>query len=159
MARRFILILMTVLSTVIMAQRPSGGQRPSGARPDMADRPKIGVVFGSVEDGDSGTPIEFATISILAFDEDKVITGGVTDAKGRFRITEIPIGRFRAQIGFMGYVSTEVGDIRLSPRGGTEQDLGTLRLEPNIQALEAAEVVEQRSSLEMMIDQGTRRRL
>ena len=72
MARRFILILMTVLSTVIMAQRPSGGQRPSGARPDMADRPKIGVVFGSVEDGDSGTPIEFATISILAFDEDKV---------------------------------------------------------------------------------------
>ena len=152
MARRFILILMTVLSTVIMAQRPSGGQRPSGARPDMADRPKIGVVFGSVEDGDSGTPIEFATISILAFDEDKVITGGVTDAKGRFRITEIPIGRFRAQIGFMGYVSTEVGDIRLSPRGGTEQDLGTLRLEPNIQALEAAEVVEQRSSLEMMID-------
>ena len=52
----------------------------------------------------------------------------------------------------MGYVSTEVGDIRLSPRGGTEQDLGTLRLEPNIQALEAAEVVEQRSSLEMMID-------
>ena len=90
MARRFILILMTVLSTVIMAQRPSGGQRPSGARPDMADRPKIGVVFGSVEDGDSGTPIEFATISILAFDEDKVITGGVTDAKGGFASPRSP---------------------------------------------------------------------
>ena len=30
--------------------------------------------------------------------------------------------------------------------------LGTIRLEPNVQALEAAEIVEQRSTLEMMID-------
>ena len=118
----------------------------------MGERPKIGVVYGTVEDLKSGNPIEFATISILAFEEDKVITGGVTDGKGRFRITEIPIGRFRAQIGFMGYTSTTVDDIRLNPRGGIEQDLGTIRLEPNVQALEAAEVVEQRSTLEMMID-------
>lgn len=126
-------------------------QRPNGGRPD-GERPKIGVVFGTVEDLDSGAPIEFATISILSFDEDKVITGGVTDGKGRFRITEIPIGRFRAQIGFMGYTSVTVPDIRLSPRGGVEQNLGTLQLEPNVQALEAAEIVEQRSTLEMMID-------
>lgn len=118
----------------------------------MGERPKIGVVFGTVEDAASGVGIEFATISILAFDADKVITGGVTDSKGRFRITEIPVGRFRAQIGFMGYNSITVDDIRLMPRGGTEQNLGTLRLEPNVQALEAAEVVEQRSTLEMMID-------
>ena len=135
----------------LQAQRPTGG-RPEGGRPSMEQRPKIGVVFGTVEDLDSGAPIEFATISILAFDEDKVITGGVTDGKGRFRITEIPIGRFRAQIGFMGYTSATVDDIRLSPRGGTEQNLGAIRLEPNVQALEAAEIVEQRSTLEMMID-------
>lgn len=146
MLKRVIFILTLVLTTHLQAQRPGGGQRPG------AERPKIGVVYGTVEDGGSGNPIEFATISILAFDEDKVITGGVTDNKGRFRITEIPVGRFRAQIGFMGYVSTTVSDIRLIPRSGTEQDLGTLRLEPNVQALEAAEVVEQRSSLEMMID-------
>ena len=132
------------------AQRPSGGRPPGGG--GRGERPAIGVVYGEVEDLQSGAPIEFATISILAFDEDKVITGGVTDAKGRFRITEIPLGRFRAQIGFMGYTSTTVEDIRLNPRGGIEQDLGTLRLEPNVQALEAAEIVEQRSTLEMMID-------
>lgn len=140
----------------LSAQRPNGtnggGGRPGGERPGMDQRPKIGVVYGTVEDLDSGAPIEFATISILAFDEDKVITGGVTDGKGRFRITEIPIGRFRAQIGFMGYTSAAVDDIRLSPRGGVEQNLGTIRLEPNVQALEAAEIVEQRSTLEMMID-------
>ena len=145
MAQRLTLLLLCI-STTLCAQRPGGGNRPDG------ERPKIGVVFGTVEDADSGAPIEFATISILAFDQDKVITGGVTDNKGRFRITEIPVGRFRAQIGFMGYLSTTVNDIRLTPRGGIEQDLGTLRLEPNIRALEAAEVVEQRSSLEMMID-------
>ena len=78
------------------------------------ERPKIGVVFGEVQDLQSGVPIEFATISLLAFDEDKVITGGVTDSKGRFRITEIPLGRFRAQIGFMGYTSATVDDIRLT---------------------------------------------
>ena len=42
----------------------------------MGERPKIGVVYGTVEDLKSGNPIEFATISILAFEEDKVITGG-----------------------------------------------------------------------------------
>ena len=152
MTCRFLSVLSAsmLLTTGALAQRPGSGGRPGG-RPE-GERPKIGVVFGEVEDLESGVPIEFATISILALDEDKVITGGVTDAKGRFRITEIPLGRFRAQIGFMGYISTEVNDIRLTPRGGIEQDLGTLRLEPNVQALEAAEVVEQRSTLEMMID-------
>ena len=104
-------VLCVLFSMSTLAQRPGGG-RPGG-RPD-GERPKIGVVFGEVEDFASGKPIEFATISILAFDEDKVITGGVTDGKGRFRITEIPVGRFRAQIGFMGYTSTTLPDIRLT---------------------------------------------
>ena len=152
MTCRLLLVAILALFTSVdlAAQRPGGGGRPGG-RPD-GERPKIGVVFGEVQDLQSGAPIEFATISLLAFDEDKVITGGVTDSKGRFRITEIPIGRFRAQIGFMGYTSATVDDIRLTPRGGIEQDLGTIRLEPNVQALEAAEIVEQRSTLEMMID-------
>lgn len=149
---RLLLVAFLALFTSLdlAAQRPGGGGRPGG-RPD-GERPKIGVVFGEVQDLQSGVPIEFATISLLAFDQDKVITGGVTDSKGRFRITEIPVGRFRAQIGFMGYTSATVDDIRLTPRGGIEQDLGTIRLEPNVQALEAAEIVEQRSTLEMMID-------
>ena len=152
MTCRLLLVAFLALFTCLdlAAQRPGGGGRPGG-RPD-GERPKIGVVFGEVQDLQSGAPIEFATISLLAFDEDKVITGGVTDSKGRFRITEIPVGRFRAQIGFMGYTSATVDDIRLTPRGGIEQDLGTIRLEPNVQALEAAEIVEQRSTLEMMID-------
>ena len=147
--QQFALGILIALPIAVMAQRPQSGQRPGSGE---GERPKIGVVFGTVEDSNSGNPIEFATISILAFDENKVITGGVTDPKGRFRITEIPLGRFRAQVGFMGYASIEVGDIRLNPRGGIEQNLGVVRLEPNIQALEAAEVVEQRSTLEMMID-------
>lgn len=152
MTCRLLLVAFLALFTSLdlAAQRPGGGGRPGG-RPD-GERPKIGVVFGEVQDLQSGVPIEFATISLLAFDQDKVITGGVTDSKGRFRITEIPVGRFRAQIGFMGYTSATVDDIRLTPRGGIEQDLGTIRLEPNVQAIEAAEIVEQRSTLEMMID-------
>ena len=152
MTCRLLLVAFLALFTSLdlAAQRPGGGGRPGG-RPD-GERPKIGVVFGEVQDLQSGVPIEFATISLLAFDQDKVITGGVTDSKGRFRITEIPVGRFRAQIGFMGYTSATVDDIRLTPRGGIEQDLGTIHLEPNVQALEAAEIVEQRSTLEMMID-------
>ncbi|MGB0171298.1 MAG: TonB-dependent receptor domain-containing protein [Flavobacteriales bacterium] len=146
----FMAVAALLMTANAAAQRPSGGGPPGGG--GRGERPAIGVVYGEVEDLQSGAPIEFATISILAFEEDKVITGGVTDAKGRFRITEIPLGRFRAQIGFMGYTSTTVEDIRLNPRGGIEQDLGTLRLEPNVQALEAAEIVEQRSTLEMMID-------
>ena len=151
MAYQNLILVFLALSTSmgLSAQRPGGGDR--SGRP-QGERPKIGVVFGEVQDLASGKPIEFATISILAFDQDKVITGGVTDSKGRFRITEIPIGRFRAQIGFMGYMSNTVGDIRLNPRGGIQQDLGLIQLEPNVQALEAAEIVEQRSTLEMMID-------
>ena len=115
--QQFALGILIALPIAVMAQRPQGGQKPGSGQ---GERPKIGVVFGTVEDANSGNPIEFATISILAFDENKVITGGVTDPKGRFRITEIPLGRFRAQVGFMGYASIEVGDCLLytspSPR-------------------------------------------
>ena len=119
----------------------------------VGERPKIGQIFGRVRDAQTGENIEFATIAVVSLrDSTSIIGGGVSDGKGRFDIKELPVGRHMARVMYMGYHDQIISDIRLMPKGGSTQDLGTIRLEPDVQALKTAEVVAQQSSLELLID-------
>lgn len=147
------LLLLIFLLTVDLSALAQGGERGgNGGRGRGGDRPKIGQVFGKVRDAETGKAIEFATIAVLSPSDSSIVGGGVTDSNGRFDIRELPVGRHMARVMFMGYHDEIIGDIRLNPKGGTTQDLGTIHLQPNVQALEAAEVVAQQSSLELLID-------
>ncbi len=58
------------------------------------------TVRGSVVDADSKKALAGATIIILNLD---TIKGGVTDAEGHFRITNIPVGRRALKVSYVGY--------------------------------------------------------
>ena len=95
------------------------------------DIPAIGVVYGSVTDSVSGQPLEYASISLVNMRSDEVVTGALSDETGRFNIREIPIGRYRAVVEFIGYAKKEILPINIvsGEGGGIEQDLGSIRLQ------------------------------
>ena len=97
---------------------------------DPSRMPKIGVVTGTVIDSITGDPVAYASVSLISEREQTVVTGGITDDQGRFRIDEIRLGRYDLAVEFIGYEKTIIAGINLFPGdgGGIEQNLGTIQL-------------------------------
>ena len=93
--------------------------------------PAIGVIKGIVLDSASSKPLQYASISLVKLHSNKVVTGGLSEENGRFLIREVPLGKYKAVIEFIGYKKKEILDINLFPGqgGGIEQSLGNIILE------------------------------
>ena len=119
-----------LLSTLAFSQWPGAGGK----------MPAIGVVNGSVMDSTSGLSIEYASISLVNMRSDEVVTGALSDKTGRFNIREIPLGRYRAVVEFIGYATKEISPINIFPGegGGIEQNIGNIQLQ--ISSINLAEV-------------------
>jgi len=119
-----------LLSTLAFSQWPGAGGK----------MPAIGVVNGSVMDSTSGLSIEYASISLVNMRSDEVVTGALSDKTGRFNIREVPLGRYRAVVEFIGYATKEISPINIFPGegGGIEQNIGNIQLQ--ISSVNLAEV-------------------
>jgi len=118
----------------------------------VANVPAIeGVVKGKVYDARSKKPVEYATVAIYNADNNRVITGTVSDNKGFFKIKGLKKGNFYVVVSFLGYENKRYDNIAIGD-GRTSIDLGTIALGDASQTLDQIEVVAERQAVEFHID-------
>ncbi|MFS4418558.1 TonB-dependent receptor domain-containing protein [Maribacter sp. 2307ULW6-5] len=102
---------------------------------------------GTVVDQDTNEPLEFATLVVQRADDPSKVTGGITDAQGKFRVATEP-GRYNLRVEYISYTPFVLNeqDIRSS------RDLGTIRLKLDATQLEAVEVVGEKTTVEVRLD-------
>ncbi len=127
-------------------------ENKTGGRPGGRERPAIASIQGKVIDSNTKQAIEFATISLLSKKDSSIETGGITNRKGLFNITEIRVGKYLVMVNFIGYEAKTFEDIHLSPRETISMDFGTIELVPSINELKDAEVVVEKPFVEFEID-------
>ncbi len=120
----------------------------SGNAPDML---KIGVLSGKVKDVTTGNFVEYTTVSLYRQKDSTLVTGTITKPDGSFILNELPFGMFYLDASFVGYKTTRLTKIVLSPKTPVV-DIGTITIEPSATALEAVEVVGNRPAIEYKID-------
>lgn len=126
---------------------PGGGQRPGGPGGAM---PTIGHIYGKLVDAKTKQPVEYASITLLRAKDSSLVTGMLTKPNGDFSFENLPFGPLILRVNFMGYKSI-VKRVAVTPQT-VDQDLGNIRIEPNIKALAEVEVTGQRSAFSMGID-------
>lgn len=148
------------------AGRPPGGGR-SGERPgqmqnpnrqlltedtdqDKASGPKIGSVTGTITD-ENNVPFEYATIAVIDAKTQKVITGGISNIKGKFNIKQLPAGDYLVKITFIGFSEYISPTFTLSSSNRTK-DIGTIVLKENVNLLDDIVVVADVTTIENHID-------
>jgi len=140
--RSFLTTVLILASLSIFAQRPDGG-----ARPNL-------TFIGQIADASSGTPLEFATISILSTQDSSLVTGGLTDELGKFSV-EAPGGKYFGLAEFIGfepiYVDISIDREAVRASGG-KVDLGTIRMSSDAEMLEEVEVRAERSETQFSLD-------
>ena len=105
--------------------------------------PAIGILKGSISDSTSGKKIEYASVTLINLRSNEIVTGALSNKQGDFLIKEIPLGRYKAIIEFIGYKTQQINPINIFPgqSGGIEQNLGNLKLSVSSINLSQVEVL------------------
>lgn len=109
-----------------------------------------GQLTGTIVDSDSGTPLDFATITIYTIADSALVGGGVTDEKGQFSIA-LPTGQFLAKLEFIAYQPKTIDGIEINP-DQLKVNLGTVSLTASAEMLDEVEVTAERSTMELSLD-------
>ncbi|UII26222.1 TonB-dependent receptor family protein [Fulvivirga maritima] len=107
-------------------------------------------VEGKLMDGDSGKPLEYASVSVLQASDSSLVTGGVTDGQGNFSIPIKNKGKYVVRAEFISYnpkyYSVELG------AGKKVANLGSITLNPDAETLEEVVVKGEKSQMVMELD-------
>jgi len=116
--------------------------------------PAIGILEGAIVDSISNKPIEYASVSVIQIRNNVVITGGVTNSDGHFYISEIPLGKYKVLVEFIGYEKEIIEPVYLFPGegGGVEQNLGKIYLSLSSVQLEEIDVIGELPQMIQTID-------
>lgn len=138
-------VLFTFLTIALFGQQP-------GARGNMdpTKLPKIGVLSGTLVDAETGEALPYAAIKVVHKMSEELVTGGMTNAKGRFNIEGISLGPNTVEFAYVGY-KTKTQEIRFG-RGNIEQDLGKVGLQSSGVELEEVVVNAEREFMTNEID-------
>jgi outer membrane receptor protein involved in Fe transport len=141
-----------ILSMFLWSMSQTIAQGPSGGM----EMPTIGIISGKVVD-DKGSPVEYATVSLFSMRDSSLLTGGITDKDGAFKLSELKLGVYWLDIKFLGFEHKQIRPIYLFPKGrgkgqGTEQNFGEIKLENSSVALEGVNVVADKSHVQYQID-------
>ena len=104
-------------------------------------------ITGTVIDKDTGQPLEYATLIVQSIRNPKRITGGITDAEGKFEV-QTPPGVFNISVEYIAYTTYVSKKQQL--RSNT--DLGIIYLSPDVSLLEEVEVVAEKTTVELRLD-------
>ena len=74
---------------------------------------KTGKVEGYAKDKVTNSPLEFASVSIVKNETQKIIEGTITDENGKFKFEDLRLGEYSIEISFIGYEKLKI-DINLS---------------------------------------------
>jgi outer membrane receptor protein involved in Fe transport len=107
-----------------------------------------GSVSGKVIDNTSRQPLPYVNVSIL--ENDKVVTGGITQENGNFNIKNLALKSYKIEIQFIGYKKI-IKNITLSEED-KNINLNNILLEEDAVELNTVEIVKERSTIEQKID-------
>lgn len=97
------------------------------------------TLTGFVANADDGEPLAGAHIAVQHVEDSSVVRRGVTDRDGIYLVPDLPLGRYRLQVSFVGY-SPHVDTVRFASEGRYTVHVD---LVPREQALEEVVVEEE----------------
>lgn len=126
--------------TLILLSLTSYSQRPQ----EQLEPIKI---TGTVLDEETKEPLEYATLVLQSINNPEKVTGGITDATGKFEVEAAP-GNYHLSVEYISYKSYKIDNYNLR----TPTDLGVINLSLDVAQLAEVEVVGERTTVELRLD-------
>lgn len=105
------------------------------------------IITGIILDNSSKTPLEYATVAFTGSKDVKKITGGITDENGKFSIP-VKNGVYTISYEFIGFKTKSIPNRKIIKN----ENLGTVFLEPDLEALDEVEIIAKKTTVEIKLD-------
>jgi hypothetical protein len=112
----------------------------------------VGRVFGKILDKNTAVPVAYASVAVYvtANKKDSLIAGMLTRENGEFNITDLPFGKYKVRVSFVGFKDIQQLTTLAPPE--VEQDLGNISLETDSKVLKTVDITAEKSTMQLAID-------
>lgn len=104
-------------------------------------------VSGTVVEEGTNTALEYATITFKSAENNTIVTGGITDAKGKFSI-DVPVGNYNISVEYISYKTKDYKNKSIAKA----INLGTVSLAVDMESLDEVVVIAERTTVEIKLD-------
>lgn len=104
-------------------------------------------ITGKIVDKDSNQPLEYATIAFFSKRQNKMVTGGITNAKGNFSI-HVPTGMYDITIEYISFKTQTIPNRQII----NNENIGSFSLEIDFEALDEVQIIAERTTVEIRLD-------
>ncbi len=115
------------------------------------DDSKPTKISGIIIDEATQSPLEFANVAVYSESDSSLISGGITNEKGRFEITGTGYGAFYLEANFIGYEKSDVKNIVIE-QGNSVVDVGRIAVRPSSVEIGDVNVVADKAQVEFKLD-------
>jgi len=136
------LILLCLLCIVFIANTVQASDPTS-------DDDREGTITGKVIDLNLNSPLPYVNV-VVKNEGGEIITGGITDEQGEFKIGSIPEGKLFVNIQYIGF-KTITKEINIG-KGNYRVDFGSIGLEEEATGLDEVTVVGEVSTIQQKVD-------
>lgn len=105
------------------------------------------LVSGKIIEIETNQPLEYATITFFSKVENKMKGGGITDPDGNFSIP-IPQGIYDVTVEYFSFENIT----KLNVNFNQDTNLGTLKMNSDLQALDAVDIIAEKTTVEIKLD-------
>lgn len=105
------------------------------------------TISGTVYDKDINQPLEYATVSFTDPATNEIVNGGITNLEGVFSINVSP-GNYNVTVEYISYETKTFPNQVFTE----DTDMGRIAIGINVEALDAVEVIAERTTVEIKLD-------
>ncbi|HEX9826058.1 MAG TPA: TonB-dependent receptor [Flavobacteriaceae bacterium] len=114
-----------------------------------SDNEREGTITGKVIDLGVNTPLPYVNV-VIKNEAGEIVTGGITDEQGEFKIGSVPDGKHYVNIQYIGF-KTVTKEVTIG-KGNYKVDLGNIGLEEEAAGLDEVTVVAEVSTIQQKVD-------
>ncbi len=148
-ARMFLVIFSLLISISLWAQQPSStsgqGSRPGGGSQGY------GVISGTVNDAATKEHVEYSSVVLFRSADSSMVSGAITDTKGRFSINNLASGKYYLKIQFIGYENLLIPGLTISSKTA-DIKIGDILIKPNSSSLSGVVITAQKAMVSNNLD-------
>lgn len=139
------LITLTIITGLLF----NSGIKSFGYTTDDESKPT--KVSGVVIDEATQTPLEFANVAVYRESDSTLVSGGITNEKGRFEISGLGYGEFYLETKFIGFEKSNVENIEIT-EDNSSVNLGEIAISPSSVEIGGVDVLADKPQVEFKLD-------
>ena len=147
--RTTLLFILTffISGITVFAQQPGGKTNAPGNGPKEG----FGIITGSLHDAATNEHVEYGSVVLFRNADSTLVTGSLTDNKGKFLIEKIKPGKYYVRVQFIGYETRMIPNVNISNQNA-DIKLGDISIQPNSSSLSGVVITSQKAMITNNLD-------